>query len=59
MTNAEAEENIKIINFEMEQGNVGKTDGKFTEKLLKYVIKYNDFDFDSDLEAAIPDKYKS
>jgi hypothetical protein len=58
MTSDEAETNIKVVNAEMDAKRLGKTKGKFIEKLLKYVIKYNEYNFDPELEQIIPDKYR-
>ena len=58
MTSDEAETNKKVVASEIEAGRLGKTKGEFMDKLLNYVVRYNNFNFDSDLEQIIPDKYR-
>ena len=57
-TTEEAEAGLNVIEKIKNDKKFSKSDLKFKAKLLRYVIKYNKYDFDNNLINILPQKYR-
>ena len=57
-TSEEAETALRVIEKIKNDKKFSKSDLKFKAKLLRYVIKYNKYNFDDNLINILPEKYR-
>lgn len=57
-TSEEAEAALRVIEKIKNDKKFSKSDLKFKAKLLRYVIKYNKYNFDDNLINILPEKYR-